>query len=451
MLELAMTKKGWGNNGRNDDNIRSRSKSRERVALLGNSSSNHSPTSTKRRSRSRNGDAEMVSLLGGASPGKSKRSNSNNNNGSSYRRTRGRKGKFLIENRWTRSRFVKYLALLMITYLLTYKLLRKESKMIHWEEYNNILNPKGAQKNRCFEESKRSEASDAASSPDICTCPDPSKPLENGATVRWKSNHERMVSQARNAPGDLDIVFFGDGMVEQLSGSRDLGNEMLEGMEEYFERTFSRKRGGKFNALALGSSGDTGPNLLWHWENGIQQANLRPKLWFLMVGGNELYVDKCTDKFVKASILNLAKRIFEDQPDAKIVVHGIIPRKDDLDSKKNSLGHLWNRAQGVNLEVRKFIKTHSSRIYYMNLGQTLMSSSGGSRFRGKVDPLYMDGIYPTSKGMQKWGDLAVKKLGPILKGFDMKAHKENAKIEGAKLEDAKKQIENETKDGASNR
>jgi hypothetical protein len=46
-------------------------------------------------------------------------------------------------------------------------------------------------------------------------------------------------------------------MIEQLSGTRGLGVKVEEGTEEYFERQFTRKNGGKFNAIALGSSGDT--------------------------------------------------------------------------------------------------------------------------------------------------------------------------------------------------
>lgn len=130
-----------------------------------------------------------------------------------------------------------------------------------------------------------------------------------------------------------------------------------------------------------------------------------------------------------ASVLNVAKRIFEDQPDAKIVVHGIIPRKDDLESKSNSLGELWNRAQKINLDIRKWLKKHSSRIHYMNLGPTLMGN-GGTKGRKAVDPRLIEGIYPTSKGMQKWGNLAIKKLTPILKGFDREAHRKQTKPPG---------------------
>jgi hypothetical protein len=66
-----------------------------------------------------------------------------------------------------------------------------------------------------------------------------------------------MVYIAEHAPTDLDVVFFGDDMIEQLSGTRGLGVDGAEGMEDYFEKTFTRNGGGKVNAIALGSSGDT--------------------------------------------------------------------------------------------------------------------------------------------------------------------------------------------------
>mmetsp|Transcript_10947 Transcript_10947/g.25926 ORF Transcript_10947/g.25926 Transcript_10947/m.25926 type:complete len:435 (+) Transcript_10947:288-1592(+) len=415
MMEMIRMKKDGSGNVRS----RSRSHSRERVSLLGTTPVVSPPNSgnssglrgreQKHRTRAKahpydDNDEERASLLIDNSPGKFKR----------HRRPRTTRAP------WTMSRLMKNVAILAFGATISFLLLRKQSKMIHWEEYQNILEPEGTKETRCFESSRDNRD-------ERCSCPDPNKALTNDRDKLWNSNHDHMVSQAKNAPKDLDIVFFGDGMIEQLSGTRNLGAETVEGMEEYFERTFMTENGGKFNAIALGSTGDTGPNLLWHWENGIQQANLRPKLWFLMVGTNDLFVHKCTDRFVMANVLNVAQRIFEEQPDAKIVIHGIIPRKDNPDSKSNALGHLWNRAQGVNLQVRKWIKTHSSRITFMNVGQILMDN-GGMKGRKYLDPTYMgEGMNPTPKGMKRWGDLVVKKVTPILKGFDREQHNKRAK------------------------
>jgi hypothetical protein len=90
-----------------------------------------------------------------------------------------------------------------------------------------------------------------------CTCPDPKVALANTTSPLWNSHHQNMVYIAEHAPADLDVVFFGDDMIEQLGGTRGLGVDGAEGMEDYFEKTFTRKGGGKVNAIALGSSGDT--------------------------------------------------------------------------------------------------------------------------------------------------------------------------------------------------
>lgn len=66
-----------------------------------------------------------------------------------------------------------------------------------------------------------------------------------------------MVHDSKNAKEDLDIVFFGDGMIEQFGGTKALGTEVAVGMEDYFEKTFTKNGGGKFEGLALGSDGDT--------------------------------------------------------------------------------------------------------------------------------------------------------------------------------------------------
>ena len=247
MLGLKMTKKGF--NG----NVRDRSKSRERVSLLGNKNggSNGGLRGQEGRRRTRGGEQEMVSLLGKPSLGKRIRKYDNG------RKKAGKRDlKSMIQNiRWTRRTLF---ALLIITSFVTYKVFQKGAKLLNWGEFDKLLAPQAPQEERCFEETIEIISHVTGKSRKLpCACPEPNIALENTEDALWKSNHKRMVSEAINAPKDLDIVFFGDGMVEQLSGSRGLGAEMLDGMEHYFETSFRKARGGKFNAIALGSSGDT--------------------------------------------------------------------------------------------------------------------------------------------------------------------------------------------------
>ncbi|KAL3923985.1 MAG: hypothetical protein SGILL_001323 [Bacillariaceae sp.] len=260
-----------------------------------------------------------------------------------------------------------------------------------------------------------------------CTCPDPKTALANDTIPLWKSHHQNLVHFAEHPPEELDVVFFGDDTIEMLGGTLGLGVEGATGMEDYFEKKFTKNGGGKLNAIALGSSGDTGPNLLWHWENGIAQANLKPKIWFLMVGGNDLFESQCTDRFVQANVLNVLKRIYEYQPDAQFIVHGIMPRKDNVDAQSNTLGHLWDRAQGINLLLKKFTK-HSSRVTFLNAGLKFTSGKA-EKGRGSIDPSMVQkgNVNPTTKGMKVWGDYVEKKIMEAIQGFDKSRLKQKGK------------------------
>jgi hypothetical protein len=63
-------------------------------------------------------------------------------------------GSFLFaswnKQNWALSRLMKYLALMLISSTLTFVLLHKESKTVHWAEYENILEPDGNKEKRCF-------------------------------------------------------------------------------------------------------------------------------------------------------------------------------------------------------------------------------------------------------------------------------------------------------------
>lgn len=158
---------------------------------------------------------------------------------------------------------------------------------------------------------------------------------------------------------------------------------------------------------------------------------MKPKVWFILVGANDLFVTKCTDRFVYANILNVVKRVYESSPDSHIIVHGIMPRKDNPSAKSNALGHLWDRAQGINLLLKKFFK-RKGRLYFVNAGMKLTQESGhkGRRF---LDPkLISDGINPTSEGMMVWGDYIEKKIHEIINGFDKSRLKQKDKNPNAK-------------------
>jgi hypothetical protein len=54
-----------------------------------------------------------------------------------------------IRHAWTLPRLMKYMALCVATAVLTFLMLRKEQKSLHWEQYNSLLEPE-TREQRCY-------------------------------------------------------------------------------------------------------------------------------------------------------------------------------------------------------------------------------------------------------------------------------------------------------------
>ena len=383
------------------------------------------------------------------------------------------------EEQWTLNRLMRYLSLTCVTAIITFVFLRRQAKVVHWEEYKHVLEPSLAksEKSRCFVESgvNRHQQEDTR-----CTCPDPNKPqIVN--SKEWKHHHDMMYLAAKKAPQNLDIVLLGDNMIERWNGTHTMGTHILADERSVFEQKFTKRGGGRLEGLALGTSGDTvrcrfssrkfillclnlsiwlydncwafliiflslflllcfclrtndntpkGPNVLWHLQNGVLEP-LKPKVWMILVGMNDLYDLKCTNRFVVANILNVVKAISDHQPDAQFVLHGILPRKDKPSSKSQFLGAVWQRAQAVNLQLRKFCE-HKINMHYMQAGPLFFAEEKrDDKGRRQIDPEMMeDGIHPTAKGFEVWGDHIVKLVESIVHEVQEAAQKQADKEVG---------------------
>ena len=149
-----------------------------------------------------------------------------------------------------------------------------------------------------------------------------------------------------------------------------------------------------------------GPNVLWHLQNGVLDP-LNPKVWFLLIGTNDLFESECTDRFVIADILNVLKYIHMQRPEAQFIVHGILPRVD-RGKKTQYLGKYWKRIQSINAVLKRFCETHQS-LHYMQAGSVFLVDKDEMRGRKSIDPALLgDGLHPTPKGLEVWGKEIIK-------------------------------------------
>mmetsp|Transcript_10751 Transcript_10751/g.29654 ORF Transcript_10751/g.29654 Transcript_10751/m.29654 type:complete len:605 (-) Transcript_10751:57-1871(-) len=165
-----------------------------------------------------------------------------------------------------------------------------------------------------------------------CRCEDPLVPTSRADRKSWRlafKTNRKIVKAVQEADGlDLDMVFVGESVVEEMDG-RWMGqggrSPSLQKLAEQFHSRFSRDKGGKFNAIALGIAGDTAPNVLWRLLHGEMTPEVNPKIWWLSLGMNDLARMQCSEEVVVMGILRVVEELLEAKPTAHVVINSLFP------------------------------------------------------------------------------------------------------------------------------
>ncbi len=134
----------------------------------------------------------------------------------------------------------------------------------------------------------------------------------------------------------IDVAFLGESVVEAMDG-RWLGKHIIGSTQkqqsgknfpminETFEKLFRKDKGGDLEGVALGIAGDTTSNVLWRIMNDEMPYDFNPKVWWLVLGMNDLTRMQCSEEIVVLGILRVVEEIRLRKPDAKIVINSLLP------------------------------------------------------------------------------------------------------------------------------
>ncbi|XP_042296660.1 platelet-activating factor acetylhydrolase IB subunit alpha1 isoform X2 [Sceloporus undulatus] len=120
---------------------------------------------------------------------------------------------------------------------------------------------------------------------------------------RWMSLHHRFIADSKDK--EPEVVFIGDSLVQLLH------------QFEIWRELFS-----PLHALNFGIGSDTTQHVLWRLQNGELQ-HIRPKIVVVWVGTNN---HGHTAEQVTGGIEAIVRLIHQQQPQARIVVLGLLPR-----------------------------------------------------------------------------------------------------------------------------
>ncbi|KAL3822593.1 hypothetical protein ACHAXA_006378 [Cyclostephanos tholiformis] len=226
---------------------------------------------------------------------------------------------------------------------------------------------------------------------DSCKCEDPLEATPRAEFKAWTAAHKANVAEVNmyRAPygsgptkidvatgkprPPIDVAFLGESVVEAMDG-RWLGKKIVratgdkEGQEgkkpdigKVFERFFRKEKGGPLEGTALGIAGDYTANVLWRLQHDEMPYDFNPKVWWLVLGMNDLTRMQCSEEIVVLGILRVVEEIMLRKPDALIVINSLLPMIDyrseevkmaDLvDFKTDS-----DNSMKKNMEIEKAVK-----------------------------------------------------------------------------------------------
>ncbi|KAL7567957.1 hypothetical protein ACA910_019667 [Epithemia clementina (nom. ined.)] len=291
---------------------------------------------------------------------------------------------------------------------------KKANKHEEHDEGLHMLFQGPTGEDRCFEPDVKERFGDEIDDgKETCTCPDPLIPTPRYNEPEWMNHHQLMADEIKTTDRVMDVMLIGDSITERWRGTRSYGQHaLLEDMKVVFQSNFDRTAGGQLNGCAVGSSGDITAETLWHLKNGFLPTGFQPKIFFLLIGTNDLGRSGCSKKTTLMGILNIAEYLHTVHPEIPILFHGLLPRSDP-DQPLHTLGVYWKKIMWINKEINKFAKMHKN-WYYMDSASIFLQRnklSGDVEIKTELVP---DGLHPNKTGYELWGPSIVKNIVKIL-------------------------------------
>jgi lysophospholipase L1-like esterase len=193
-----------------------------------------------------------------------------------------------------------------------------------------------------------------------------------------------VLQRAKDAPGNYDIEFIGDSIMEGWEG------QGINVWHEFY---------GKRKAINFGVGGDRTQHVLWRFEQGHLDG-IKAKVAVVMIGTNNSGNNGNSEGDILAGVTAIVQQIRERQPDTKILLLGIFPR-----------GETFSAQRGKILQVNQALARldDGTHIFYLDIGPQFIENDGS--ISKKIMPDY---LHPNDAGYRIWANAMEPKLEQLL-------------------------------------
>ncbi|MBO9730186.1 MAG: SGNH/GDSL hydrolase family protein [Chitinophaga sp.] len=195
----------------------------------------------------------------------------------------------------------------------------------------------------------------------------------------WETRHYEVL--AYNKAHSPKVLFIGNSITNFWGGNPV--SSVIRGSSSW-DKYFAPKQ-----TVNMGFGWDRVENVLWRMQHG-ELDGIQPEYIVLMIGTNNLQLN--TDAEIVDGLKNLLQVIQEKQPAAKIILMGILPRKN-MEARVAGINKLIARIPGNN------------KIRFANAGSLFLQADGKLR-----ENLFSDGLHPNEQGYEKLGAFIDKYL-----------------------------------------
>lgn len=209
--------------------------------------------------------------------------------------------------------------------------------------------------------------------------PDPTQPVagKTNGEKWWNGKYEGINAAIKKMDGRIDVALIGDSITARWGGSS------------------WAKHWGSYRAVNMGIGGDQTQNVLWRLQNG-QLDDYEARLFILMIGTNNLWDRNAVPADVAAGIKAIIELIKTRQPQARILLMGILPT-----GEKPNPGR--EKRAAVNSLISKF---EGGSVSYLDIGDKFLQPDGTISKEVMHDFLHL-----ADKGYDLWAEA----IGPKVK------------------------------------